>query len=165
MGNLLALDQSSQKSGYSVYGKTTKKLLTYGSFSFDSQDFDTRLYHINRKVRQLIEENDIDEVYLEDIQLQGEDGIPNVIVYKRLAEVIGVICCLCSELKLPHILVPPATWRHTCGIRGKMRADKKRNAQIYVRDKYGINVSDDIADAICIGEHGIKQQNPNDWSK
>lgn len=76
-----------------------------------------------------------------------------------------MICCLCVELGLPHTVVPPATWRHTCGIRGKARVDKKRNAQLYVEDKYGLKVSDDIADAICIGEHAIASQNPNDWSK
>ena len=37
------------------------------SFTFTNSDFDTRLYHINRKVKQLIEEYNIDEVYLEDI--------------------------------------------------------------------------------------------------
>ena len=163
MSNLLALDQSSQVSGWSVFDKNTKKLVDYGSFTEGNPDFDTRLYHINRKVRNLIAANNITEVYLEDIQLQGE-GIPNVVVYKRLAEVIGVICCLCAELNIPHTVVSPSTWRHTCGIRGKARLDKKRNAQIYVEQKYGIKVSDDIADAICIGEHAISQQNPDDWS-
>ena len=165
MSKLLALDQASQVCGYSVYDTTTKELLDYGALTFTSQDFDTRLYHINRKVKQLIEEKGIDEVYLEDIQLQGEDSIPNVTVYKRLAEVLGVLCCLCAELSLPHTVVPAATWRHTCGIRGKTRVDKKRNAQHHVEDKYGIRVIDDIADAICIGEHAIASQNPNDWSK
>ena len=165
MSNLLALDQASQVSGFSIYDKETKELIHYGSFEFTSQDFDTRLYHINRKVKEIIEEYHVDEVYLEDIQLQGEDGIPNVVVFKRLAEVIGVICCLCVELNLPHTIVSPSTWRHSCGIRGKARADKKKNAQIYVQEKYGLIVSDDVADAICLGEHAIKQQNPNDWSK
>lgn len=164
MSNLLALDQSSQCTGWSIYNKETNKLIDYGSFTIDSTDFDTRLYHINKKIRNIIATNNITEVYLEDIQLQG-DGVPNVVVYKRLAEVIGVICCLCAELKIPRVVVPPATWRHTCGIKGKTRLDKKRNAQKYVEEKYGLKVSDDIADAICIGEHAITQQNPNDWSK
>lgn len=164
MSRLLALDQSSQVTGYSIFGRESGKLVDFGSFTITDQDFDTRLYHINRKVKQLIQENEISEVYLEDIQLQG-DGIPNVVVYKRLAEVIGVICCLCAELKIPHTVVSPSTWRHTCGIRGKARLDKKRNAQLYIEEKYGVKVTDDVADAICIGEHGISQQNPNDWSK
>lgn len=164
MSNLLALDQSSQVSGWSIYDKVTGKLVDYGSFIENSQDFDTRLYHINKKVRNLIAANNVTEVYLEDIQLQG-DGVQSVVVYKRLAEVIGVICCLCAELKIPHVVVSSATWRHTCGIKGKTRLDKKRNAQIYVEQKHNIKVSDDIADAICIGEHAIAQQNPNDWSK
>ena len=164
LAKLLALDQASQVSGYSVFEKETGKLIAHGSFSFTQPDFDTRLYHINRKVKQLIEEYNIEEVYLEDIQLQGEDGIPNVLVYKRLAEVLGVLCCLCAELQLPHTVVPPATWRHTCGIRGKTRQDKKNNAQLYVRHKYHISVTDAVADAICIGEHAIASINPNDWS-
>ena len=165
INNLLALDQASQTSGFSVFNKDTGQLIAHGSFTFDSPDFDTRLYRINRKVAAMIKQYNINEVYLEDIQLQGEDGIPNVLVFKRLAEVLGVLCCLLAELRIPHTVVPPATWRHTCGIKGKGRQDKKNNTQLYVRHKYGISVTDDVADAICIGEHAILSQNPNDWSK
>lgn len=164
MSNLLAIDQSSQVSGWAVYEIETGKLLDYGSFTESSSDFDTRLYHISRNIRNLIATNNITQVWLEDIQLQG-DGVQNVVVYKRLAEVIGVICCLCTELNVPRTVVPPATWRHTCGIKGKTRLDKKRNAQVLVENKYNVKVSDDIADAICIGLHALSQQNPNDWSK
>ena len=49
----------------------------------------------------------------------------------------------------------PGTWRSKCGIRlGRgIKREKQKELDIqYVKDRYGITVNDDIADAICIGE-------------
>ena len=59
-----------------------------------------RLYYIRKKVRQLIEENDIDTVVLEDIQMQG-NVVNNVQTFKTLAEVFGVISELLVEMNIP----------------------------------------------------------------
>ena len=38
-------------------------------------------------------------------------------------------------------------------IKGKKRDELKSNSKKYVLDKYGINVSDDVSDAILIGTY------------
>lgn len=164
MSKLLALDQASRVSGWSVWDKDTKKYVAHGHFTFDSPDFDTRLYRINRKVKSLIEEYDVDEVYLEDIQLQ-DGATNNVDTFKKLAEVLGTLCCLCVELDIKHTTVLNVVWFKACGLRGRQRPERKRAAQAHVLENFGIKATQDEADAICIGEYAMMQQNPNDWSE
>ena len=68
MPNILALDQSSKISGYSVF--KNGKLHTYGKFTFEDADLGERLCKIKNKIIELINEHEIDELIFEDIQLQ-----------------------------------------------------------------------------------------------
>lgn len=54
-------------------------------------------------------------------------------------------------------LVPSGTWRHTCGIGGKKREERKTNAKKHVLEKYNLKATEDEADAICLGEHAINE--------
>lgn len=79
-----------------------------------------------------------------------------MVTYKKLAHVQGALIVTCIENNIPYKIVPPATWRSSCGVKGKVRSEYKPAAQKHVLDKYGLNVTDDVADAICIGEYGTK---------
>ena len=150
--NILALDQASRTSGWSVF--QNEQLIASGTFTYDDDDFSLRLVKIRNKVIQLIQQYNINRVLLEDIQLQGQTN--NVTTYKALAEVMGVLEELCCELKIPHELVHSQTWKSTLGIKGRDRATQKRNAQEFVAATYGKKVSQDESDSICIGTHYIK---------
>ena len=52
--------------------------------------------------------------------------------------------------------MPSQVWRKGIGIKGRTRTDRKRSAQQFVKQEYDINVSEDEADAICLGRYGIK---------
>lgn len=167
MRKLLALDQASKTSGYSVF--YDDKLITYGKFTFNDDDIGERLYKIREKVKSLIKEYEINEVVFEDIQLQN-NVTNNVQTFKVLAEVFGVIYELVTELELPHTEVLAGTWKSTLGIKGRQRAEQKRNAQTFVNNTYGIKATQDESDAICIGTHiisgkEIKKVEDHDWSK
>ena len=162
---LLALDQSSQTSGYSVF--TDGKLTDYGKFTFTDSDVGARLTKIRNKVIELIAQYEISEVAFEDIQLQNTVG-NNVVTFKTLAEVYGVIHQLLDEKKIPYQIVPSVTWKSTLGIKGKNRQEQKKNAQLWVISTYNEKPTQDECDAICIGEHIIRQSNQNagfDWSE
>lgn len=162
---LLALDQSSQTSGYSVF--SDGKLTDYGKFTFTDSDVGARLTKIRNKVIELIAQYDISEVAFEDIQLQNTVG-NNVVTFKTLAEVYGVIHQLLDEKKIPYQIVPSVTWKSTLGIKGKNRQEQKKNAQLWVISTYNEKPTQDECDAICIGEHIIRQSNQNagfDWSE
>lgn len=154
MANILALDQASKTSGYSVF--KDGKLHTYGKFTFEDEDLGERLCKIKNKILELISEHEIDELIFEDIQLQS-----NVQTFKVLAEVYGLIDQLASELKIPHQSYLASSWKSQLGIKGKDRAEQKRNAQKYVMNTYNVKCTQDEADAICIGDCAVKRESLN----
>lgn len=151
MANILALDQASRTSGYAVF--QNGKLVDNGTFTYTDDDFSLRLVKIRNKVISLIEQYNIDKILLEDIQLQGQTN--NVTTYKALAEVLGVLEELSRERNIPHELIHSQSWKSTLNIKGRDRATQKRNAQLYVEETYGLKVSQDATDAICIGTHYV----------
>lgn len=157
MRKLLALDQASRITGWSYF--ENNQLKDFGKFSADDDDIGERLYFIRDKVQELINKYNINEVAFEDIQLQN-NVVNNVQTFKVLAEVFGIIYELVTELNIPHTAVLSGTWKSTLGIKGKNRAEQKKNAQKYVQETYGIKCTQDEADAICIGSHMTKQNKP-----
>ena len=162
MSNLLALDQASVTTGWSVW--ENDKLVKWGKFTIDDSDMGERLLKIRKRIDDLIETYKIDEVVFEDIQMQA-NRTNNVHTYKVLAEVIGVLEERLTELKIPYTMVPASVWKSTLGIKGAARAEQKKNAQLYVLNTYGIKATQDECDAICIGAHKQKKNNSAfDWN-
>lgn len=163
MAKILAFDQASRTSGYSVFDNG--KLISYGKFTYDDSDFGVRLYKIREKVKSLIEEHCPDEVIFEDIQLQANVG-NNVDTFKKLAEVFGVIYELVTEKNIPNQAVLASVWKSTLGVKGRDRAAQKANAQKYVLQEFGVKATQDECDAICIGAHAVKKSAMSfDWSE
>lgn len=154
MSNLLAIDQASVTSGYAVF--KDGKLVDYGKFTFNDDVIAERLVKIRTKVKELIEEHDINEVAFEDIQMQGNVA-NNVQTFKVLSEVFGVISETLQEMKMKYTVVMSGTWKSTLGIKGRTRPEQKRNAQEYVLNTYNVKAIQDVCDAICIGTHVLKR--------
>lgn len=155
---LLALDQSSHLTGYAIFDG--EKLLTYGHINQNEQDIGQRLKGLREKVIDLIEQYEINEVAFEDIQLQGNVR-NNIVTFKTLAEVFGIIQELCAELNFKYTIVHSQTWKSSLHIGGKTRAEQKKQSQLYVQTMYDIKPTPDEADAICIGAHIIRNANKN----
>jgi hypothetical protein len=71
------------------------------------------------------------------------------------------------ENKIPYKVAHTGTWRKHNGIKGKSRADKKKSAQLLVKEIYQKEVSQDEADAICIGRYGLtlyKEISFSEWT-
>ena len=154
MNNILALDQASRTSGFAIFQEG--KLTDYGTFTYGDDDFSLRLVKIRNKVISLIEQYNITKILLEDIQLQGQTN--NVETYRKLAEVRGVLEELARERNIPHEIIHSQSWKSTLNIKGRERETQKRNAQVYVEQAYGLKVSQDATDAICIGTHYINSK-------
>ena len=164
MSKLLALDQSSQITGYTVLDNG--KIVKVSHFEITG-DLGDRLVKLRNKIISLIEEYDIDEVVFEDIQLQDMAGGKDVGIktFKILAEVFGVVHELLTEIEMDYIIVPPIVWKSTFKIAGKGRQKEKQMAQDYVFKTYGVECSEDEADATCIGAHILKKQASEfDWT-
>ena len=89
---------------------------------------------------------------MEDIQMQGNVA-NNVQTFKVLAEVFGVISELLVEMEIPQSAVLASSWKSALGIKGRARAEQKRNAQEWVVNTYGVKPTQDECDSICIGAH------------
>lgn len=158
---VLALDQSTHVTGWSIY--ENNKLIKYGLYSVDYESEANRINCVKEWLRNMINMWQIDYVWLEDIQLQDKKETEEynenigVTTYKVLARLQGVLINLLYTANIPYNIVHVSTWRKYCNIKGRSRADKKKNAQLQVLEWYGINVSLDEAEAICIGRYGTKQ--------
>ncbi len=165
MSNLLALDQSSHTTGYAVF--KNGELIKLSHFTFNDEDLGVRLEKIRKQIIQIIEEYNIDEVVFEDIQLQDMAGGKEVGIktFKILAEVLGVIYELLTEMKIKNTAVAPIVWKATFKIAGKGRSQEKKMAKAHIQSTFGLACTEDEADAACIGLHYLKKQTAEfDWS-
>lgn len=144
MSTLLSFDQASKTTGWACF--QDNKLLIYGKFTLDDDDVGIRLTKFRTKVQKLINQYRPDEVVFEDIQEQN-----NIQTFKVLAQVYGVMSELLTSIKMPHSTLLATQWKSALDVKGKARAEQKRNAQQYVMNTYNIKATQDESDAICIG--------------
>ena len=157
---ILAVDQATYNSGFSIFDGN--ELLRYGIHSTTAPTEEARISEIKNWFIQMLLNWAPDEIILEDIQLQDEsverDGNRNtmgVTVFKSLAHLQGVLINVAFEQKIPCKTVLSTVWRKEMGVKGKTRTDKKKSAQLLIKQIYDVNVSNDEADAICIGHYGV----------
>jgi hypothetical protein len=153
----LVFDQAVNTTGWAVFDDNS--LIKYGSFSSEGKSSEAKINYVKIRVRDMIQNWRADRVVLEDIQLQsfGDETVNTIGVttFKSLAWLQGVLLDLLYEMEMEYKLAHTGTWRKYCGIKGKSRADKKKSAQLLVQDFYSKRVTQDEADAICIGRYGI----------
>ena len=161
---ILALDQSSRITGWAVFADDA--LQEYGKFDAENAgaDIGKRLTYIRTKIQTLIEKYNIEKVAFEEIQLQNTVG-NNVVTYKKLAYVQAIIIQMLDEIKMPYEIVASSSWKSSLGIRGRARAEQKKNAQEWVINTYSVRPTQDECDAICIGRYSTTKSNEgHDWA-
>lgn len=154
---ILAFDQASNLTGYSVL--KGEELKSYGVLNLKDIDlkkngdtyYDEKVDNVEEFMIRCIEFFKPTIIIVEDIQQQT-----NVQTFKDLAYLQGVLKHYLYKNKLPYSVLPPGGWRKELGIKGRKRVDQKANAIAYVKEKFGIDVTEDEADAICIGEASKK---------
>lgn len=106
MYKILAIDQASRQSGYSIFNDG--ELVKFSTIKLDDEDVGKRLVQLREAIKFLIHENQINFVAFEDIQMQSSVG-NNVKTFKVLANVFGVILELCEELHVKYEIVSSNT--------------------------------------------------------
>lgn len=166
MTRLLALDQASRISGWSIF--IDGNLKDWGHLTTEQEDIGERLVAIRTFILQKVEEWDIDTIAFEDIQLQANKG-NNVHTFKVLANVYGIVLETAVEYNKIYLVVPSVTWKSYLNIKGRSRPEQKRNAKAYVENNLKVKVTQDEADSICIGLYacgkGLKAREGHDWSE
>lgn len=157
---ILAFDQAANTSGWSVFDDL--ELVKFGKWTSTGTHSTEKIAKTKHWVANMIQTWKPDLIVFEDIQLQkSEEGVEEVVTYKKLAHLQGVLKNYCYENGFIYKIVPPGTWRSYSSIRGKSRNDKKKNAQIKIKSLYDINVTQDEADAILIGRWAANDEQRN----
>ena len=163
---VLALDAATNLSGYAIYDD--KELVFYGVYKTDANCNTTeRINQVKHWLENIIKEIKPDFVIIENIQLQrfGNNEY-QVELYRALANLQGVLVDTLFENKLPFSLVYSSEWRKVVGVEGSGRENKKQEAQHKVKSWYGINCTQDEADAICIGKYCVlKNKKIGSWGE
>lgn len=156
---VLALDQATHISGFSIFDD--KQLVYYGKFETDESDEISRDAAIRTWLLNMIANWKPDQIGIEGIQMQqidgkqvyGNDNVVGITTFQVLARLQGILMITAYEKKIPYEICPTPTWRSYCGVKGRSRPDKKRSAQLIIKNLYDISVDNDIADAILIGKY------------
>lgn len=148
---ILALDLSTKKSGYAIFENGNLK--DYGCIIAGSTNLFHRIDKMVEEIKEILEKYEIDKVIIEDVIPDDVKG--NQKVYKALTYLQGYILHTLDDYDLlPAEFFTASQWRKRCGIqtgpRVKRESLKPKDIQ-FVKEKYNIEVNDDIADAICIG--------------
>lgn len=152
---LLSLDQATGISGVAVF--VNKKLVKYDMINLKkNKDTTSRFQEMTEKIEKWIENENPDIVIFEDVSLQS-----NISSLLLLARLQGTIMQICFANNIPFKIYKPTTWRKALNFRqgNKVKRDELKQQSIdFVNDKYGVLVTDDISDAICIGEAYINNE-------
>lgn len=154
----LGADLSTTSSGISVFND--EKLIHYECISpkinkktpfvGETESWEVRSYFIAKRMNEIFNEYDIEEVYCEDIPLK--DGKPTI---KKLGVVRGCLLAICA---IHNCRINPngvSNWRQNAGFfdgttKGLTRDVMKKKAIDEVKKIFNIDVNDDIAESALI---------------
>lgn len=148
---ILCYDQATSISGYSLF--ENGELIKYGLLKVDKSETNTlnRIKLMTDQIEKLTKKIKPDVVILENIQFQR-----NIATFKSLAQLQGMIMHFLNKLDICYWYIEPSAWKAFCKIKGRKRAEQKENTIKFVKEKYGIEVSEDEADAIGIGTWAVR---------
>ena len=150
---ILSLDASTKSTGYAIFDED--KLITYGCISASSQDNIKRINKMKEEIAKLLTEySNITTVVIEEVRPDMGQTIPQTmkVLFWLQAAIAFLIHDEFTTVKL--IFTYPSEWRSKCNIatgRGIKREQLKQEDIKFVKNKFNIDVNDDIADAIGIG--------------
>ena len=154
MRRTMALDQASRTTGWAIYDN--KNLVTSGHFSIPAnKTMQQRLISFVNHLSELIEKYNVEKIYYEGIQYQN-----NIETYKKLAYIQAMIIYTTTIDNIPILELSPSHWRSIIkdknGIKfGRSRIEQKQKAQEFVKEFFNKEVTEDEADAICLGYAGV----------
>lgn len=159
---ILSLDLSTKSTGWAV--GIDQKLIQHGCIVEKSKQVIRRIIQMRDKVGQLIKQHKIEKIIMEEVRPDYNAHTGKVLMWLQAAIVI-----IAYEIN-PQIqcdFIGASEWRATLKMRqgkGIKREQLKPQDTEYVKNKYGISVNDDQADAICIFDsYWIKSNNEINW--
>lgn len=134
------------------------ELIYYELIAIDSKkekDAYKRIKEMLIRICSILDKHNIEKVYMEKAICKGG----NVDITIKLAYLSGGMSLYCIQKNIEFNNPTPSEWRKTVGIkngRGVLREEQKAQAIKAVKDWYGIDVGDDIAEATLIARSAFK---------
>ena len=153
MQRVLAFDQSTKISAYSEFIGGEYVECDYIDLH-KMKDTSERVRAMGVELCEVIKKYNPDKVVLEEVAQQS-----NPMTLKLLARIQGVIIGFCAAHNIDTYIVEPSKWRSVLKFKqgsGVKREELKAQAINYVKDNYGLELSEDSCEAICINEAAHK---------
>lgn len=148
MENILALDLSTKSSGWAI--KTENKL-EYGCITASSSEPKARIVKMRDEILKIIKQYNVTRIIVEEVRPDLQNSHTQKMLTWLQAEIVIPVYEYNKNIEIDFIL--PNSWRSKIGIKTgasvKREALKAKDIE-YVKNKYGLTVNDDIADAIGI---------------
>ena len=151
---LIAFDQSTTASGYCVMELVTGDIIDSGVIIPKKNDetIDRIIYTIKRCLN-LVRTNEVAFVFIEGVQVQR-----NPRVYEILAKLAGALEVMLYESGYLVNVVKASEWRKRVGIKGRKRADVKKEAIEMVKEIYDLEATEDECEAILMARAFAMEQ-------
>ena len=150
-----SIDSSTRKTGMALYMDGQLDSYQLIDLSTSKESADERINIMGRNMLLLLSRWKPEIVYIEEPQGHGQ----NLKLVNMLCQIIGIVRGWCINNKAYFEIVSPSVWRKYLGMSqgGKKRAELKSESIRIVKETYDIDVNDDIADAINIGNAMINR--------
>lgn len=155
---ILAIDASSKSTGIAIF--QDNQLMYYECISIQIDDTYARIIKMRDRILEIYNKYQPTDIVMQEILPQ--DVRHNQLVFKTLIYLqSAIILGLYQNFHVKNVqLVVASHWRSLCGIRtgrGIKRDTLKKASINLIKKKYGIEVNDDVSDAICIGLAYLEQ--------
>lgn len=151
---LIAFDQSTTATGFCIMEMGTARIIESGVIIPRKNDetIDRITYTIKRCLN-LVRTNEVAFVFIEGVQNQR-----NPRVFEVLAKLAGTLEVMLHESGYLVNVVKASEWRKRVGIKSRKRAEVKREAMEMVKEIYGLDVSEDEAEAVLFARAFAMEQ-------
>ena len=146
---MVSIDSSTNKTGCALFIEGVLNDHELIDLSKLGLDINTRINEMGRRIVDKLDLWTPRMVYIEEPK-----GHQNIELVRKLSEILGIVRGYCITHDVYYSEIKPSEWRKYCSLDqgGKKRAELKAASVDYVKNKYGIEVNDDVSDAICIGD-------------
>lgn len=152
----IAFDQSSNVTGWSLW--EDGHLIEHEMIDLKKEkNSEKRFAEMVLRIYKVIRATNPSLVVIEEVAQQQ-----NVLTVKVLARLQGAIIGYCTAHSIAVKIVEPSHWRSVLEFqqgRGVKREDLKWQALDYVRKTFGLQLPEDMAEAVCIGAAHIEETN------
>lgn len=152
----ISLDLSTKSTGFAVFKDS--KLIDYGELKEKSKEPKERIIKITNQLEKLFKKyEECLKVIIEEVRPEMEQTSQKNLHTQKVLMWLQASLVLMLYQKNPKIEIEytyPNEWRKQCGIHTgrSIKRDSLKLADIkFVKDTYGIETTDDAADAIGIG--------------